>query len=125
MNREALVTHLHLLLQRMQKAGRTYREALEWDELSAEYTKIEPAALDETILYKYDILTDTYHGISTDMSNQILQYVIDNWDKIKPEVLKALRKERQEAEDEYLTCLNNLHTALDNGKQPNKKGKTI
>lgn len=125
MNREALVTHLHQLLQRMQKADRTYREALEWDALSAEHTKLDCAELDETLLYKYDILTDMYNGISTDMSNQILQYVVDNWDKIKPEVLESLRKEWQEATDEYLTCLNNLHTALDNGKQPNKKGKTI
>ena len=123
MNREALVTHLHQLLQRMQQAGRTYREALEWDALSAEHTKLESAELDETILYKYDILADTYHGISTDMSNQILQYVVDNWDKIKPGVLEALRKEWQEAEGEYLTCLNNLLTALDNGKTHNKKGE--
>ena len=120
MNSEALVTHLHQLLQRMQKADRTYRAALEWDAISAQHIKIEPAALDETILYKYDTLTDTYHGISTDMSNQILQYVVDNWDKIKPEVLESLRKEGQEAADEYLTCLNNLHTAL-NGKTHNKK----
>ena len=125
MNREALVTHLHQLLQRMQKTDRAYRAALEWNEISSEHGELEYAELDETILYKYDTITDTYHGISTDMSNQILQYVVDNWDKIKPGVLEALRKEWQEATDEYLTCLNNLHTALDNGKQPNKKGKTI
>ena len=113
MNSEAMVTHLHQLLQRMQKAGRTYREALRWDAISAGHTKLECAGLDETILYKYDFLADTYHGISTEMSNQILQYVVDNWDKIKPMVLEALRKEWQEAADEYLTCLNNLHTALE------------
>ena len=122
MNREAMVTHLHQLLQRMQKADRTYSAALEWDAISAEHIKIEPASLDETILYKYDILTDTYHGISTDMSNRILQHIVENWDAIKPHVLESLRKEGQEAADEYLTCMNNLHTALNNGKQPNKKG---
>ena len=123
MNREELIVHLHQLLQRMRKAGRAYREALKWDALSAEHTKLEYAELDETILYKYDVVTDSYHGISTDMSNLILQYVVDNWDKIKPEVLEAFRKEWQEAEGEYLTCLNNLHTALDNGKPLNKKGE--
>ena len=113
MNSEALVTHLHQLLQRMQKAGRTYREALEWDALSAEHTKLECAELDETILYKYDTITDSYHGISTDMSNKILQHIVDNWDTIKHHVIETLRKESQEVADEYLTCLNNLRTALD------------
>lgn len=125
MNREALVTHLHQLLQRMQKTDRAYRAALEWNEISSEHGELEYAELDETILYKYDTITDSYHGISTDMSNKILQYVVDNWDTIKHHVIETLRKESQEAADEYLTCLNNLHTALDNGKTHNKKGETM
>ena len=120
MNREAMVTHLHQLLQRMQKAGRTYREALEWDAFSAEHTKLEYAELDETILYKYDVVTDSYHGISTDMSNQILQYVVKNWDAIKPHVLEDLRKTWLDVENEYLTCLEELRAALDDDKPHNK-----
>ena len=125
MNREELIVHLQGLLQTMQKAEKTYLEALDWDALSAEHTKLECAGLDETILYKYDVITDSYHGISTVMSEQILQYVVGNWDTIRLEVFEALRKTWQEAVNAYLTCLEELRTALDDDKPLNKKGETI
>lgn len=123
MNREELIVRLQGLLQARQKADRTYREALEWDALSADHIFLKYEKVCEPILYKYNVITDCSHDNSIGMSEQILRYVVENWDKIKLEVLEALRKEWQRATDEYLTCLDELHTVLNNDKPLNKKGE--
>lgn len=113
MNSKELITRLPQLIRRMQEAGKTYNEALEWSAISKDHTRIEYEEPEEPILYIYDPDTGSFHDTNVEMSNLILQYVVDNWDKIKPEVLKSLRKEWQEATDAYLTCQNNLHIALE------------
>ena len=113
MNREELITHLPQLIRSVQEAGKTYIEALEWSAISADHTRIEYKEPEEPILYKYDPDTDVFHNINVGMSNQILQYVVENWEKIKLEILETLRKAWQEATDAYLTCQNNLHPPLD------------
>ena len=113
MNHEELIVHLQGLLQAMQKAEQVYRQALEWDRPSADHISLKYEKVYEPILYKYNVITDWSYDNSIGMSNQILQYVVENWDTIRPKVFEALRKTWQEATDEYLTCLNNLHTALE------------
>ena len=125
MNSKELITQLPQLIRRMQEAGKTYNEALEWSAISEDHTRIEYEEPEEPILYKYYPGTVSFHNINVGMSNLILQYVVDNWDKIKPEVLEPLRKTWQEATDAYLTCQNNLHIALADDKSHNKKGETI
>ncbi|MCK9326279.1 MAG: hypothetical protein M0P69_12375 [Bacteroidales bacterium] len=123
MNREELITHLPQLIRRVQEAGKTYNEALEWSAISADHTRIEYKEPEEPILYKYDPDTDVFNNINVGMSNQILQYVVENWDAIKPHVLEDLRKTWLDVENEYLTCLEELRTALDDDKPHNKKGE--
>lgn len=114
MNREELIIHLYRLLQKRHDADKTYREALEWDAISADPQRHEFEETDNSVLFKYVEVTDSYHCISDSMSNEILQHVVENWGKIKLEILETMRKTWLEVENEYLTCLEKLRISSDN-----------
>ena len=115
MTREELITHLQKLLQTMQEAESTYRDALEWDAIPADPTGYEIEETDSSVLYKYDEVTGDYHGVSDNLSNQILQYVVEHWDTVRPEVYESLRRTWQDAVDAYHTGLEELCTMVHKG----------
>ena len=120
MNREELIVHLQHLLQKMKKAEQIYREALDWDALSADHIFLKHEKVCEPILYKYNVITDCSYDNSIGMSEQILQHIVENWDTVRPKVFETLRKKWQEDVNAYLTCLDELRTVLNNDKPLNK-----